>query len=232
MALRVIGAGLGRTGTASLKVALEQLGIGRCYHMGEVLADPSRIDHWLDAANGSPDWDTTFDGYSAAVDYPACTFWRELADLYPEGKVILTVRDANSWFESTNATIMAPRFNAYIEPSPFGELVRRTIWNTLDGRMGDREFMVSYFERRNEEIRAALPAERLLVYEVAQGWGPLCEFLDVPAPDTPFPRINTREETKQLLEIMISGGEGELAEEAMAKAAGELFDEHSSPEGS
>ncbi|MFV1988299.1 MAG: sulfotransferase family protein [Gemmatimonadota bacterium] len=223
MSLRVIGAGLGRTGTASLKVALEQLGVGRCYHMGEVLADPSRIDHWLDAANGSSDWDTTFDSYSAAVDYPACTFWRELADLYPEGKVILTVRDANSWFESTNATIMSPKFNAYIEPSPFGELVRRTIWDTLDGRMGDRDFMVSYFERRNEEIQAALPAQRLLVYEVSEEWEPLCDFLELPVPDTPFPRINTREETEELLDKMISGGEGGLDEEAMAEAADDLF---------
>lgn len=227
MTLRVIGAGLGRTGTASLKVAIEELGIGRCYHMGEVLADPSRIDHWLAAANGSPDWDLLLGNYRATVDYPACTFWRQLADLYPDAKVLLSVRDANSWFESTNATIMAPRFNAFVEPSPFGELLRRTIWDTLDGRMGDRDFMVSYFERRNEEIRAAISSERLLVYEVAQGWQPLCDFLEVPVPATPFPRINTCEETKELIAKMMSGGGSGPDEEAMSGAAGDLFDDRS-----
>ena len=224
MALKVIGAGLGRTGTASLKVALEQLGIGRCYHMGEVLSDPSRIDHWLDAANGEPDWEATLDGYAATVDYPACTYWRELADLYPDAKVILSVRDADSWFESTNATIMAPRFNDFIEPSPWGEMIRRTIWDTLEGRMGDRDFMVSYFNQRNEEVQAALPSDRLLVFEARQGWEPLCNFLGLSVPDAPFPRINTREETKELLDRMTSGsGSEELKHDAMSDAADSLF---------
>jgi len=192
--------------------------------MGEVLADPSRIDGWLDAADGAPDWDGLLGDYRATMDYPACTFWRDLAALYPEAKVVLSVRDANSWFESTNATIMAPRFNEYIAPSPFGELVRRTIWDTLDGRMGDRDFMVSYFERRNEEIKTAIPSERLLVYEVAQGWGPLCEFLDVPVPDGPFPRINTREETEDLLARMMSGDGVGPDHEDMSGVASDLFD--------
>jgi hypothetical protein len=229
MALKVIGAGLGRTGTASLKVALEQLGIGRCYHMGEVMAEPARIDHWIAAANGTADWETVLDGYAATVDYPACTFWRELADLYPKAKVVLSTRDADSWFESTNATIMAPHFNDFIEPSPWGEMIRRTIWDTLEGRMGDRDFMVSYFNRRNEEIKAALPDDRLLVFEAKQGWDPLCDFLGMPVPDTAFPRINTRDETKELLDRMTSGsGSDELDEDAMSDAAGELFRDRSS----
>ena len=166
MGLDIVGAGLGRTGTASLKVALEELGVGRCYHMGEVLQDPSVIGEWLKAADGAPNWDQLLEGYSAAVDYPACTFWKELSDYYPHSRVVLSVRDAESWFESTNATIMSPRFNDFIADSPFGELVRRTVWDTLDGRMGDRDFMVSYFNRRIEEIREALPAERLLGFGV------------------------------------------------------------------
>jgi len=223
MGLEIVGAGLGRTGTASLKVALEQLGVGRCYHMGEVLQDPSVIGEWLKAADGAPDWDQLLDGYGAAVDYPACTFWKELADYYPTSKVVLSVRDADSWFESTNATIMSPRFNDFIANSPFGELIRRTIWDTLDGRMGDRDFMVSYFNGRVEEIREALPAERLLVYEVRDGWAPLCEFLDLPVPDADFPRINTREQTEELLGKMMAGGGDGPDEAAMAEAASDLF---------
>lgn len=223
MTLKIIGAGLGRTGTASLKVALEQLGIGRCYHMGEVMQEPRRIDHWLAAADGNPDWELTLGEYGASVDYPACTYWQELADYYPDATVLLSVRSAASWFESVNATIMAPRFNNYIANSPFGALVKRTIWDTLGGRMEDRDFMVSYFERRIEEIKAALPPERLLVYEVTEGWGPLCDLLDVPVPDTPFPRINTREETEQLLEQMIASGRDGPDESSMGEAADMLF---------
>jgi len=224
MTLEVIGAGLGRTGTASIKVALEMLGVGRCYHMGEVLAEPSRIDHWLSAADGTAAWDTVLDGYGATMDYPACTFWRELSEVYPDAKVLLSTRDPLSWFESTNATILSPRFNDFIAPSHWGQMVKRTIWDTLDGRMGDREFMVSYFERRNEEIRAAIPAERLLVYEVSDGWGPLCEFLGVPVPEESFPRINTRDETRQLIDDMVASGGGGPDHEAMARASDELFE--------
>lgn len=223
MGLQIIGAGLGRTGTASLKVALEQLGVGRCYHMGEVMQDPSRMQGWIDAADGTPDWDRMLEGYSAAVDYPACSFWRELMDYYSSARVLLSVRDANSWFESTNATIMSPRFNDFISGAPWGDMIRRTIWDTLDGRMGDRDFMVSYFERRNEEIRETVPSERLLVYEVRQGWEPLCDFLDVPVPETPFPRINQRDETMALLDSMMSGGAREPEGEAMSAVADELF---------
>ena len=223
MALQIIGAGLGRTGTASLKVALEMLGIGRCYHMGEVVLEPRRIDQWLAVANGSADWESIFEGYCATVDYPACTFWRELSEAYPDAKVLLSTRDAASWFESTNATILAPHLNDFIAPSPWGQMVKRTVWDTLDGRMGDREFMVSYFERRNEEIRDAIPSKRLLVYEVGEGWARLCEFLDVPVPDEPFPRINTRDETRRILDEMVAAGGSGPDSEAMTKASDAIF---------
>jgi hypothetical protein len=227
MALKVVGAGLGRTGTASLKVALEELGIGRCYHMGEVLQDPAHIDHWLNAADGKPDWDSLLADYSATVDYPACTFWRELAEYYPEAKVLLSVRDATSWFESTNATILSPKFNDFVTGSPFGDMLNKVIWDTLDHRMDGREFMVSYFNRRNDEIRAAIPNDRLLVYEVKQGWQPLCEFLDLPVPDKPFPRVNTRDETKQLINQVIAQSGDTPDEKALSTAADKLFVEHS-----
>ena len=223
MALKVIGAGLGRTGTASLKVALEQLGVGRCHHMGEVLADPAQIPLWIDAADGSPDWDALLGGFSAAVDYPSCSFWRELSEEFPDAKVILSTRDAASWFESVNATIMAPHFNDFIAPTPWGRMIKRTIWDTLDGRMGDRDFMIDYFERRNEEIRSTIAPERLLVFEAREGWGPLCDFLGLPVPDSEFPRINTREETKALLAKLMTGGEAGPDRDTMAGAADELF---------
>jgi hypothetical protein len=108
MALQVIGAGLGRKGTVSLKVALEQLGFGRCYHMLEMLGNPGHTALWRDIADGKPDWDTIFDGYGASMDYPAGTCWRELADYYPAAKVVLSVRDPEKWFESVHATIFRP----------------------------------------------------------------------------------------------------------------------------
>ncbi len=223
MSLKVIGAGLGRTGTASIKVALEQLGVGRCYHMGEILRDPSQIDGWLRAADGTPDWGQLLEGFSATVDYPACSFWRELADHYPDAKVLLSVRDATSWFESTNETIMSPDFNNFIRTSPFGELNKRTVWDTLDGRMGDQDFMVDYFQRRTEEISQAIPPERLLIYEVRDGWAPLCEFLDLPVPATDFPRINSREDTRRLVAMLMSGAGGAPDEQSMSEAANHLF---------
>lgn len=223
MALKVVGAGLGRTGTASLKLALEELGIGRCYHMGEVLQDPTHIDHWLDAADGNPDWDQLLGGYGATVDYPACTFWRELAGFYPDAKVLLSVRDARAWFESTSTTIMAPKFNEFLAGSPIGELIRRTVWDTLDHRMGDRDFMVSYFDRRTEEIGQTIAEDRLLVYEVKQGWEPLCKFLGLPVPDKPFPRVNSREETKELLAGMMAQSGDTPDDQAMRDSAGKLF---------
>jgi hypothetical protein len=161
--------------------------------------------------------------YGASVDYPACTFWRELAEHYPDSKVLLSVRDATSWFESTNATIMSPKFNDFIAGSPFGELSRRVIWNTLDHRMGDKDFMVSYFERRIEEIREAIPQDRLLVYEVKQGWEPLCDFLGLPVPDNPFPRVNSRDETKQLIATMMAQSGDVPDEKAFHAAADGLF---------
>ena len=206
MALQIVGAGLGRTGTASLKIALEQLGMGRCYHMSEVGNNPSHVGLWLEAANGKPDWDRLLGDYGATLDYPACTFWRELADFYPESKVLLSVRDPVSWFESTQATILSRELNDFIRGRPLGEMIQRVIWDTLDNRMDDRDFMTSHFERHIEAVRAAIPDERLLVCEVSQGWEPLCEFLDMPIPDTEFPRVNTRDETRGLIEKMISGG--------------------------
>lgn len=217
MSLKIIGVGVGRTGTASLKVALEKLGTGKGYHMSEVLQDPPKAKGWIDAANGNADWDKIFEGYGSSVDYPGCTFWQELADYYPDAKLLLTVRDPERWFDSINETIMSEMLAKGIKNSPFGELMQRIVFDTVDNRMQDKDYMVAYFENRNAEIIAAVPAERLLVYRVREGWGPLCEFLGMPVPDEDFPHINSREETRLLIEKMTSG-KGGMSEEDMVAA--------------
>jgi hypothetical protein len=199
MPLQVIGAGLGRTGTMSLKIALEQLGFRGCYHMSEVIANPAYTGGWIEAADGRPDWERVFAGYAATVDYPACTFWRELAAAYPAAKVVLSVRDPDHWFESTQATIFSAAMSSRLAASPAREFFEKTVWRDFGERIGDREFMTAAFERHNAEVQRSIPSDRLLVYEVAQGWEPLCEFLEAPVPSVPFPRVNSREEMAAML---------------------------------
>jgi hypothetical protein len=194
VALKLIGAGLGRTGTLSIKLALEQIGFGPCYHMAEVLMKPSRGAGWVQAANGEADWEAIFEGYVASVDYPGCTFWKELAGYYPAAKVLLSVRDPQQWFESTQQTIFSEANKARLMPTPMAEFFSKTVFGTVGERIHDRDFMIDLFKRHNAEVQRSIPADRLLVYEVAQGWAPLCRFLGVPVPDTAFPRVNTRDE--------------------------------------
>jgi hypothetical protein len=195
MPLKVIGVGLGRTGTMSLKLALEQLGLGPCYHMAELMMDPTRAPLWIAAADGKPDWEAIFEGYDSTTDYPACDFWRELASAYPKAKLILTLRDPAKWFESTQATVFSDGMTAMIKGQaalvPFFE---KTVWRAFGDRIHDRAFMIDAFHRHNEAVKAGTPKDRLLVYEVSEGWGPLCKFLAVDVPAAPFPKVNTREE--------------------------------------
>jgi Sulfotransferase domain len=201
MGLQVIGAGVGRTATFSLKFALEHLGLGPCYHMAEVFARArTSIPQWIAVANGRPDWDAIFDGFRSTTDYPACSHWRELADRYPNAKVVLTVRDADSWFDSVSETIFSERMMASLAGSPAEEMLRGNIFNAFDGRVRDRAFMTGWFARRNQAVIDALPAGRLLVYSPKEGWEPLCAFLGVPVPAGPFPRVNSRDELGQASE--------------------------------
>src|SRR5262249_44998992 len=128
MPLKLIGAGLGRTGTLSLKGALEAIGYGPCYHMAEVMANPSATSLWVDAANGKPNWEALFKGYAATVDYPGCSFWRELAQAYPSAKVLLSVRDPDKWFESTQETIFSEKISGMLRKSPMNEFFEKTVW--------------------------------------------------------------------------------------------------------
>jgi hypothetical protein len=194
MTLSVIGAGFGRTGTLSLKLALEQLGLGRCYHMMEVFQIPEAPQQWLDAAEGRPvDWNVVFQGFGATVDWPSATFYRQLADFYPKAKVILTLRDANAWFESTQATIFAHDFSQ-APNEVWAKMAMRVVGDLFEGRMHDRDKLISVYEQHNAEVQRVIPPERLLVYEVAEGWGPLCDFLGIAVPDGPLPKVNSREE--------------------------------------
>lgn len=194
MTLSVIGAGFGRTGTLSLKLALEQLGLGRCYHMMEVFQIPDAPQQWLDAAAGRPvDWNTVFLGFGATVDWPSASFYRQLAGAYPKAKVVLTLRDAEAWFESTQATIFAHDFSQ--APNPvWGQMAMRVIGDLFEGRMHDRDKLIDVYERHNAEVQQVIPPERLLVYEVAEGWAPLCGFLGLPVPDGPLPKVNSRDD--------------------------------------
>ncbi|QBI54890.1 sulfotransferase family protein [Streptomonospora litoralis] len=207
--MKVIGVGFGRTGTYSLKLALEELGYGPCDHMYEVAEHPPRIRQWLDIIEDrSADWDGLFAGYNAAVDWPTAAYWRELAEHYPEAKLVLTVRDPQRWYESTQATIFKrspltrPLTWLAERQSPdlrsFLAMDRKSVQERVfDRTLHDRDHLISVYKRHIAEVQAEIPPERLLTYEVGQGWKPLCEFLEVPQPETEFPRRNRRGDFSQ-----------------------------------
>jgi hypothetical protein len=196
MALKVIGAGLGRTGTLSLKLALEHIGFGPCYHMSEMLSQiRSHLPLWIESAKGNPQWDTIFADYQSTTDYPGCMFWRDLVAKYPEAKVILSTRDPERWFESGAATVFSDPHRARFEGNPMmAEFFRLTVFDDLEERLGDRAKMVEYFNNWNLAVIDEVPADKLLVHRSSDGWEPLCEFLGVPVPGEPYPRVNSREE--------------------------------------
>lgn len=199
MALRVIGAGLGRTGTTSLKLALERLLGGPCYHMFEVFGHPEHVPLWHAAARGEPtDWETLFRGYRAAVDWPAAGFWKELAGLHPDSLVVLSLRDPESWWESADATILPAIRELPDDASAFGRewhaMVTEVIENTFAGDPRDRDSSIAAFEAHVAAVRRDCPRGRLLEWRVEEGWKPLCDALGVPVPEEPFPRANTRED--------------------------------------
>jgi Sulfotransferase domain len=201
MSLAVIGPGFGRTGTMSLKYALERLGFGPCHHMEEVFAHPEQVPHWQAVVAGRPVvWDDVFAGYRAQVDWPGAHPWRELAAAYPRSKVILSVRPEAAWWTSFSATIGA-LLNAPDQvplPPPLRTMrdvvIEMIQVQTFGCPSTDRERVLAAYRRRTEEVRAAIQTERLLVFDVAEGWAPLCRFLDVPVPDTPFPHMNSTEQ--------------------------------------
>lgn len=199
MTLQVIGAGLGRTGTMTLKTALEMLGFGPCHHMVEVFANmQQQAPFWLRAAKGEAvDWEELFGPYNASVDWPSAHFYAELAERYPHAKVILTKRDPQRWYESMSETILKAMTASGQGPAPddhpmkFADII---IAEKTFGRDFSVDSVIAAFERHNAAVQRVIPAERLLMFEAVQGWAPLCDFLGVAVPDTPFPRTNSREE--------------------------------------
>ena len=194
MPIEVIGAGLGRTGTMSLKLALQELGFGPCYHMMDVFQRPQAPEQWLRAAEGDPvDWEEVLPGFRATVDWPGAYFYKELVARYPKAKVILSLRDVESWFRSTQATIFSnPSFPGALPA--WRAMVQKVITEPMGGRLDDRETLIARYDAHNDEVRRVIPKQKLLVFEASQGWGPLCTFLGVPVPETPYPRTNTTEE--------------------------------------
>lgn len=203
MTLQIIGAGLGRTGTHSLKLALERLLGGPCYHMMEVFGHPEHIEQWQMAADGgTPDWTSLFADFDATVDWPAASFWRELADAFPDAVVLLSTRPADDWWRSANNTI----FEISRRPAPPDPLLQSqmTMITTVLARRftpewGEEGPSKAAFERHNDDVRASVPSERLVEWQPGDGWEPLCRALNVAVPDEPFPHVNTTDDFRSMV---------------------------------
>jgi hypothetical protein len=195
--LKIIGAGFGRTGTLSIRYALEELGYKPCYHMKVALTRPWHIPFWLRAIDGKEvNWKRFFRKYQATIDWPACEFYKELMEEYPEAKVILNVRDPEEWYDSSYKTIY--RIQSYFPwwfPKIFVKMQEKLIWQgRFEGKFEDREFAIDNFIRHIEEVKKHVPEGKLLVYNVRDGWGPLCHFLQVEEPHKPFPHHHEQKE--------------------------------------
>lgn len=213
MRLEIIGTGLGRTGTMSLKLALEKLLKGPCMHMEDFVDQPERLRYLTVGRlrRGRPDWERFLAGYKAAVDYPVCLHYAQLFRQYPQLKAIHTLRDPESWYESVTATtwrympkgpLQALRATRKIMRSPkhrrrlpayiYTDL---TIWRKFFGnQFGNKQKAIEIYRRHEADVRATIPAGQLLLYNISDGWEPLCEFLGVPVPEAPFPQANSRKE--------------------------------------
>ena len=197
--MKVFGAGFGRTGTMSLKIALEKLGTGPCYHMREVITHPSHIKLWYDISRGeNPNWNRLFSGFNSAVDFPVCLFYEQLINKFPDAKFILTLRDFDTWYISTANTIykvpsiLPDWFKVVVYPiRMFIDMQVNLIWVGLfKNKFSDRESTKLIYYEHIECVKKIIPTEKLLIYNVKEGWGPLCEFLDVEVPGIPFPKVN------------------------------------------
>ncbi len=222
MALKIIGAGFGRTGTWSTFAAVNQLGFP-CYHMTEVVLNrqnKSHLDFWRMVANSPPgaqhDWSQVFARYTATVDNPGCCVWRELLDAYPDAKVLLTLhpRGAEAWYESTIDTIYFTenmwQFKVLELLTPFGrkfgDMSHKLIWRrSLHGTMSDKAKAIARYSAHIDEVKATVPADRLLIFRADQGWAPLCAFLGVAQPKSDFPNLNDRAAIKKTIRDVIRG---------------------------
>jgi hypothetical protein len=204
MGLRVVGAGLGRTGTHSLKVALEQLLCGPCYHMVEVLAHPEHLPVWAGAFDGNePDWKDFLSGYVATVDWPAAAIYQTLSALWPDAIVVLSTRDnSDAWWKSANETIFEMTQRAAPPgdegAAKFMSMVTAMLSNTFTPDWRDPQGALRAYEAHNAEVRATVPSSRLVEWHPGDGWEPLCTALGVPVPAEPFPHLNSTSEFRAM----------------------------------
>jgi hypothetical protein len=196
MSLRIVGAGFGRTGTASLKMALEKLLGKPCYHMLEVFQHPEHVRIWHDAALNKPvDWHGLMNGYAAAVDWPASAYWPGLMKAFPDALVLLSVRDPESWWKSASETIFAGLSSNNPMTTPeWLAMVRAMFRRYQEGDTPERDTMIAALKENTARVLREVPKERLLVWQASEGWEPICKRLGVPVPAEPFPRTNTSEE--------------------------------------
>lgn len=223
MSIKIIGAGLPRTGTNTLKESLEILGYRKTYHMKELLVNPEDLHYWLSLKEtGDTNWDELYDGFEATVDFPGYPWYKEHMKRYPDAKVILTIRPFENWYTSIYSTIWQagpqtlgqklammsrllfnPRLRAVIKCVKFA---KGTIFGVhLQGKFHDKAFVEKVFNKHIEEVKAHVPADKLLVYDVSEGWGPLCKFLGVEEPGVPLPHLNKKENFKAMLVELMNG---------------------------
>ena len=203
MSLRVVGAGLGRTGTHSLKLALEQLLGGPCYHMIEVFGRPDDIAVWHDAIKGDPpDWNTFLAGYESAVDWPACSFWREISAANPDAMILLSTRESpDAWWKSASQTI----FQVTNQPPTDDQMLETQramaldMFNLFTPDWRDEAKAKRAYEAHNAAVRAEVPTDKLIDWQPGDGWAPICEKLGVPVPSEPFPHVNTTDDFRAML---------------------------------
>ncbi|MCX4026216.1 sulfotransferase family protein [Endozoicomonas sp. SM1973] len=207
--MHIIGAGFGRTGTVSIREALAIVGYSPCYHMDEVIRNPHHIDFFLNALTGKlVDWNSFFEPYQATLDWPACCFYRELMVEYPNAKVLLNIRDAESWYESAKTTVfLASRTNVLRTQllAPFSaryryrkkrkQFMHESVWNSIfQGRFLDKSYAIDMYNQWNNDVIEHVPSDRLLIYNIKDGWPPLLNFLGINLKkNTPFPNLNSRD---------------------------------------
>ena len=223
MSIKVIGAGLPRTGTTTLKSSLEKLGISKTYHMKELLVKPDNLHYWLTLdETGTTDWDNLYDGYQATVDFPGYPYYKEHMLRYPDAKVILTVRDFESCHKSAYSTVWQAGPQTVPEKLKMMyrlitdsnirkvikciKMVKRVLWaEQFQGRFLEKDFAEKVWNKHIEDVKAHVPEDKLLVYDVRDGWGPLCAFLELPEPSEPLPHLNKNENFKTMLAQLMKG---------------------------